>query len=125
MGRRLRGGRHPHRSTALARGVNEMNTQRPIAIWDSEEATRFRASSLDTQNKWNAYAEAEARKYNASSSATDRDTNVLHQWAPPLRFSQWLNYNSVSDTSALIKRLIRVVDAVAAGYRIDADENEE
>ncbi len=63
----------------------------PIAIWDKDEAAAWHASDLDVQDAWDAYAEDEARLFNDEAYGPDRSTHTLHQWTPPMTFSQWLD----------------------------------
>lgn len=63
----------------------------PIAIWDKDVAAAWHASDPDVQDAWDAYAEDEARLFNDEAYGPDRSTATLHQWAPPMSFSQWID----------------------------------
>ncbi len=62
----------------------------PIAIWTKDEAAKWHAADADVKDAWDVYAEDEARMFNDKAYGPDRNTHTLHQWTPPLTFSQWL-----------------------------------
>lgn len=65
----------------------------PVAIWTKEEADKYHAADESVKDAWDAYAEKEAKAVNDASFGPDRNTSTLHQWAPPLTFTQRLQTN--------------------------------
>ncbi len=66
-----------------------MTRRLPIAIWDTENAALYHESSIEIQDAWDAYAQAEADKLEREDATVDRHLGIMHRWTPPLTFQRW------------------------------------
>lgn len=97
---------------APAPNVEVPREKRPIAIYHKGDAASFYASMPETQAAWNAYAQAEANKFNTSGELDSYDsTNTvtginrdgkITGWCPPMFFPEWLAAQSPAPASNVV-----------------------
>lgn len=62
---------------------------KPIAIYTKVDAELFHNSPHDVREAWNAYAQKEADKFNATKLNSRDFASCYHEWVPPLSFTEW------------------------------------